>query len=461
MYLLINFLFATFLHMVFFLAVVKVITGNFKLTDKELLFMLALTLLTCFIKTFVLGIEIPNLSAGTFNFMSYISFVILHGPKLFVYFFKVQAYDVKNSIAYSFTIVSIAILADVILNLAYIIWFPYMQLTAYMTTFEYPLQIVMHFLLHTTISFIFAILFARLLTPKLIKPNVSKKISQRFLIISIISCLILATVAALAYSMEFDIGDEHWSWDIAATILILYLVILAMLIHSRFSEVKHQNALKEEAISSLRRYLSDLEQQLLTTRKFQHDYKNILLPLQEFVENEQWDDLRRYFLSEVVPSSEVIIKNELSFADLSKIHVQEIKSLLTTKLALVQSTNISCTFEADQDIKEISLDAVTLVRMLGIILDNAIEALAEQENGELHVGCFKAEGGVTFIIQNTCPANMSPLNEILYHGSSTKGEGRGLGMKILTSISSSHENVFLATSIEDNYFTQKLSIEDM
>ena len=445
MNLLITLFATTFIHMVFFVAVVKVLTGNFKVTYKKFIFMLALTLLACFIKTFVLFVELPNLSAAMLSGVTYVAFLLLHGPKLFVYYFKAEAYNAKNAIAFSFNVISIALAADMIVSLIYATWFPSLRLFAYMTILEYPLQVVANFLLHIIVSFILAMLFAYLLTPKLIKANVSKKTTLLFLIISVVVCVALAIMAAFFYSMEVLLVEEVWLWSVIFIIFFMYIAIVGILIHSRFSEIKNENMLKEAALLSLQKYQSNLEQQQLAVRKFQHDYQNILLPLKEFISNEQWDDLKRYFLSEVIPSSEIITKNKFVLADLNKIHVPEIKSLFVTKLVLAQNLNFDATFEADEDIKSISLDLVALVRMLEAMFDNAFEDLAEQETGELRVGCLKAEGGVTFIVQNTHTSNEPQLNE----------------MATLTSLSNSYKNVFTTTSIEDGYFTQQLVIEDI
>lgn len=50
---------------------------------------------------------------------------------------------------------------------------------------------------------------------------------------------------------------------------------------------------------------------------------------------------------------------------------------------------------------DLSVDPVILIRILGILLDNAIEELESLKEGKLLVGIFITNGDLMFIIQNT------------------------------------------------------------
>ena len=129
-----------------------------------------------------------------------------------------------------------------------------------------------------------------------------------------------------------------------------------------------------------------------------------------------------------------------------------------TKLMVAQNLDIDTTFEADGEIAHIPVDSVALVRMLGIILDNAIEELETLGQGKLLVACFKTEESVTFVVQNTCRPNIPQLHQLEQAGFSTKGEGRGLGLSNLAEITNSYPEIALWTSIKDGNFIQKLTV---
>jgi len=457
----VSFFFSTVVYLIFFCSVAKIMTGNFQFKRKEFLYILIVTLLTASIRAFVLLVPLPNLTATIFSGATFLILVLLHGPAIVLYYFKIQSYNMKTTLILALNITTIVILTDAFVDIIFTNWFPDMRLTtAMVSVLNHPIQVFIQMVFHLTFSFVLALLFSIYITPKLLAPNINSKTQKFFFIGSLAICTLASIAITTFYSMEYTFADEDWSWNIVFVVSVMYFILFGILSHTRLSEIRHESALKEEALLSLQRYMADLEQQQLAIRKFKHDFQNILLPMQELISNEQWDDLKRYFSSEIMTSSEILRKNEFTLAALNKIHIPEIKSMLAAKLIWAQSLNINTTFEADQDIRQVSLDSVTLVRMLGIILDNAIEELTAQECGALRVGCFKAEHGVTFIIQNTCSSNTPPLHEILKTGFSTKGKGRGLGLQILSSLADSHENIFLTTSLFENTFTQKLFIED-
>jgi len=96
--------------------------------------------------------------------------------------------------------------------------------------------------------------------------------------------------------------------------------------------------------------------------------------------------------------------------------------------------------------------------MLGIILDNAIEALSALGTGQLRVACLKMGGGVIFIVRNDCSPDMPKLHQLRQDGFSTKGKSRGQGLSILSELANACPNVTLDTSIADGKFVQKLII---
>jgi len=232
---------------------------------------------------------------------------------------------------------------------------------------------------------------------------------------------------------------------------------IAFLTAFLYIKVKITMRQKEAEQAILQDYMHYTENHPTAMRKLVHDYQNILLPVYGFVQTEDWAGLKEY-MPKIKEASAIIAKGEFALEGLCKINVREVRVLLAAKLTQAQNLGISTAFEAHEEIDHINADSVALIRMLGIVLDNAIEELDALGTGELLVACYKVGDGVTFVVQNTCRAGIPPLHELERPGFSHKGRGRGLGLSNLAELVAGCDNIALQTDIEGGNFTQKLCI---
>jgi two-component system sensor histidine kinase AgrC len=205
-------------------------------------------------------------------------------------------------------------------------------------------------------------------------------------------------------------------------------------------------------------YTLEIEQQYNSVRKIQHDYKNILTSLYAYIEDNDLDGLKKYYSDRIESKFNIAAKNMFALEGLSKIKVAEVKSILAAKLMTAHSVGIETNFESKDDITNVYVDTVDLVRMLGIMFDNAIEELLFLHDGRLDVACYPEGDDVTFVISNTCRADIAELSVLKKRGFSTKGKDRGIGLSILSELAGKSDNVALQTIIVDNTFIQKLRI---
>jgi len=224
--------------------------------------------------------------------------------------------------------------------------------------------------------------------------------------------------------------------------------------HEMRNELLRKDAEHRKVLS----YTQEIEQQYNYARKIQHDYQNILTSLYSYIEDGNVDSLKQYYVEKIESAFSDTAKNLFTLEGLSKIKISGIKGILAQKLMKAQRIGICTEFEAKDEISSVSVDTVSLVRMLGIILDNAIEELLELGAGKLSVACYKTCGGVTFVVQNSCRKDIPELSALKKSGFSTKGSDRGLGLTILSELSSEYDNVTLQTIISNEKFTQKLGI---
>ena len=141
------------------------------------------------------------------------------------------------------------------------------------------------------------------------------------------------------------------------------------------SEVKSEN----QKLEQHKKYILALEKNNNEIRKFKHDFNNIILGLDGYINNDDFDKekLKKYFNSTIMNFNNNIELNDIVIAKLNSIKVNSLKSLITNKVLVAQNNNIDVDINIQSEITDFYTDEMQLSRILGILLDNAIEAALE------------------------------------------------------------------------------------
>jgi len=277
----------------------------------------------------------------------------------------------------------------------------------------------------------------------------------------VISALILFCflfVVSLQLHSASDTIITLFSWSSGFIVIYALATSICFAFYIRTMRAKQTAREKELEQRALLRYIEEALTNQKAMHQLRHDFSNVLLSFETFIDKEDYSGLTAYYRTQVKPTTETIIQNRFALEGLEHIKPSEIRGILTAKLALAQNQGLDVTFEAREDIAHIPVDSVVLVRMLGILLDNAIEALSEVPDGRLLVGCLKLGSTINFIVENTCPPDMPSIRRLSQTGFTTKGAGRGMGLNILAELSDALPNVTLSTNIRDGNFIQILEI---
>ena len=106
------------------------------------------------------------------------------------------------------------------------------------------------------------------------------------------------------------------------------------------------------------------------------------------------------------------------------------------------------------------MDIIDLSRILGIILDNAIEASLESDDKRVNIAFINKNSSVIIVLINTFKGDIPLLSKLFKEGFSTKGENRGFGLSNLKDIIGKYMNISLDTYIENNEFYQEITINN-
>ena len=171
--------------------------------------------------------------------------------------------------------------------------------------------------------------------------------------------------------------------------------------------------------------------------------------------------LKEHFYKNIMPLGEGIKNNNFRIGLLKNIEVVELKGLLSSKIIRAQGKGIDVFVDISDKINNISMDIIDMVRVIGILLDNAIEAAEICEKPIIKLGIIKKTQSILIVIINSCIEDTPPVYKVFQKGFSTKGKGRGMGLSNVRDILNKSSNIFLDTTIKNGEFIQKLEIENI
>ncbi|EOS78252.1 hypothetical protein C819_00374 [Lachnospiraceae bacterium 10-1] len=242
---------------------------------------------------------------------------------------------------------------------------------------------------------------------------------------------------------------------ISGYLLVMLFLLLAMR-RSYLEQIKTQA--KQKALQDLQDYTHNLEAMYNSLRSFKHDYVNILLSLSGYIENCDMDELRDFFEDKIFPTKNLIDQGDYKLNQLGNISVLEIKSLLCAKMIYAHESGIDVTIDIPDRVDSFPIDTVDLARILGIFLDNAIEAALETETPQIGLNIIQNKDGVSIIISNCFRDNGVVLYKLKQKGFSTKSGHQGIGLSNVQKIISSYDNVLLETTMQCGYFMQHMEL---
>ena len=287
-----------------------------------------------------------------------------------------------------------------------------------------------------------------------ISVSISKEIAM-FSAFVIGMCSMVCLVASWSYRRTPEFGGVNIIIMQACTILSVLILTIAF----GFVYKKELKKRKEEEHRNIMEYTKHVEEMYEELRAFRHDYVNILASLSGYIENDDMPGLRKYFEENIMPTNERMNQGKYRLQKLSKLKDSAIKGLISNKIIYAMNQGIDVFVDLIDEIKDISVNTIDLCRVLGIYMDNAIEAAKECVDKEIKFNVVKEENSVTFVLMNSFVNHGLSLTDMEKQNVSSKGEGRGLGLNNVNEILSRYDNVNKVTEIKDNYFIQTLIID--
>ncbi len=227
---------------------------------------------------------------------------------------------------------------------------------------------------------------------------------------------------------------------------------------SFFSLAKIMSLIKtEKKLENVKEYNKTLHILHDSVRGFKHDFDNIVTTIGGYIKTNDMKGLEKYY-SQLEGDCQKV--NNLYILNPDIINNPGIYNLLTTKYNEAEEKDIKVNITFLLDLNELHMKIYEFARILGILLDNSIEASSECEEKILNI-VFRNDSKNhrnIISIENTYKDTDVNIDEIFNKGFSGKENHTGLGLWEVRQILKKNNNVNLHTTKNDKYFIQQLEI---
>ena len=244
--------------------------------------------------------------------------------------------------------------------------------------------------------------------------------------------------------------------SILSTIVFICLLLIFFAMNSYKVQVEKEIALKQKKFEQkhLQIYTDEIVKLYNEIRGFRHDYAGMLVSMQMAIDSEDLQEIDRVYNEVLVKANQKLRSEKYTYFDLNNLEDSALRSLIAQSIVYARNNDVEFTLEVKDVITRLSMDLLDLVRIMSILLNNAVEGAADSYLKQMEVAVIKMDFETVIVIQNSCKITMTPSEDLFALGFSTKGRNRGLGLNNVKEILDKYDNIILETEMEDNTFRQ-------
>ncbi len=201
-------------------------------------------------------------------------------------------------------------------------------------------------------------------------------------------------------------------------------------------------------------YINNLKLMSEEITEFKHDINNVYIGLYGLAKSNQLDRLKESVL-EIFDSR--VLEQTISTESLININDRALIQLVAEKMYQASKAGIHFNIEIPYKVTDIPINRIDILRVIGILLDNAIEAAKNSEGQEVYFIIINTKTifDVTIINSYDSAVNVSKVDE---KGYTTKLDGKGLGLSNVGLIFEKYEGIEWNTFIDEASFIQNITI---
>ena len=192
-------------------------------------------------------------------------------------------------------------------------------------------------------------------------------------------------------------------------------------------------------------------------KAFKHDFDNMVFTIGGFVSTDDMNGLKKYYNSLEKDCQRV---NNIALLNPNLINNSGIYNLLTAKYQKAKNSKVEIELDFFFDFNALHMPIYDFSRMLGILIDNAIEAASETDEKIVKIMFRDSSNNRTQIIkiENSYKNKDVDKNKIFEKGVTGKENHSGMGLWEVKQIIKRNNNINLITEPNEKYFKQCLEI---
>ena len=300
-------------------------------------------------------------------------------------------------------------------------------------------------------------IFLAIALRKPLKKLLSSRVTQNTRIIT----YIILTICCIAFFFFFAItgmnNSNTKSFFIGSFAIIVFITILFSFIKQN---IKNERLTKE--YDNLIDFVKEYEMIIENQRIDRHENKNTLVNIKsKLIDKSKRNDIIEY-IDSILKEKTTFSKEK--YAKLGYLPSNGLKGLFYYKIDHAENMGIKVSISIPKDVSKSLLydlkgnDYKELCKIIGVYLDNAIEASIISDDKNIGIEIYNRQDYVSVIISNSYCGEIDEVS-INKTGYSTKGSGRGYGLSLVNKIIKSNPIFENETNVTPKLYIQKLTIK--
>ncbi|QFP79517.1 GHKL domain-containing protein [Latilactobacillus graminis] len=278
--------------------------------------------------------------------------------------------------------------------------------------------------------------------------------------ITVITGLILFVGAVIVLMDDFKykkISAEYLLLVLSTIIILTVIVIIGMFLYVQVVLQQNKINLERKNRQHLMIYVEQLERNFHEVRKFRHDIANALLALEIIVNEQANASLSQNFRDLLAHYNFDTIQNKVlgRFQDINNDYL---KGIIFSKYIEAQNYQVNFNLEVQPNLFQVNKQYFDEFRILGILLDNAIDAAKDSQNKTMTVSLFEQNNKIVYRIKNAISEPIE-FGKLYRSGYSTKGNQHGIGLTTVKEIVDGRTDFHLNLEQINTFFVAMLVVK--